>query len=175
MSWAIGFDSTWNRDIGYGVPAVCDHPECNERIDRGLSHVCGGEPYGGDRGCGLYFCDAHLLIGGPNNDPQMCERCCDGERAFDPKPDVPEWTQHKMTDPSWASWRGERIAELESKLAEQHAKMVQQGDCLVRLEQENERLEALLRRARLIVEANGRHLYGQLLAGIDAELKGDAT
>jgi hypothetical protein len=52
MGWSIGFDTTWNRDIGYGVPAICDRPGCGEAIDRGLSFVCGGEPYGGEKGCG---------------------------------------------------------------------------------------------------------------------------
>ena len=60
MSWAIGFDSRWNRDIGYGVPATCDFPGCGVDIDRGLAFVCGGEPYGGEDGCGLYFCASHL-------------------------------------------------------------------------------------------------------------------
>lgn len=23
MGWSIGFDSNWNRDVGYGVPATC--------------------------------------------------------------------------------------------------------------------------------------------------------
>jgi hypothetical protein len=55
MGWSIGYDSKWQRDIGYGVPGVCDDPACAEKIDRGLSYVCGGEPYGGDEGCGLYF------------------------------------------------------------------------------------------------------------------------
>jgi hypothetical protein len=55
MSWALGFDGNWNRDIGYGVPSYCDHPKCSAKIDRGLAYVCcGQEPYGGD-GCGLYF------------------------------------------------------------------------------------------------------------------------
>ena len=40
MGWAIGYDGRWERDIGYGVPAVCDHPDCNVRIDRGLDYVC---------------------------------------------------------------------------------------------------------------------------------------
>lgn len=31
MSWVIGFDSNWNRDIGYGVLAFCDHPGCKKR------------------------------------------------------------------------------------------------------------------------------------------------
>ncbi|HEV7521417.1 MAG TPA: hypothetical protein VGP89_09990, partial [Candidatus Angelobacter sp.] len=60
MGWSLGFDSNWQRDIGYGVPAYCDHPKCNKKIDRGLSYVCGGEPYGGELGCGLYFCSEHL-------------------------------------------------------------------------------------------------------------------
>ncbi len=102
MSWSIGYDDGWSRDIGYGVPAVCDHPECNEPINRGLAHVCGKqEPYGGEDGCGLYFCHAH---GGGS----LCSHCAneDGE-TFDPKPDAPEWIQHKLTHPSWLKWRAE--------------------------------------------------------------------
>lgn len=103
MGWAIGFDRNWNRDIGYGVPAFCDHPKCSEEIDRGLGCVCGGEPYGGDKGCGLYFCDKH---GGGS--PRGCPRC----RAYKPpykriKPEHPEWIAHKLTHESWAAWRAE--------------------------------------------------------------------
>ena len=59
MGWSIGYDEKWARDIGYGVPAVCDHPDCDARIDRGLSYVCcNQEPRGGE-GCGLYFCEKH--------------------------------------------------------------------------------------------------------------------
>ena len=101
MGWSIGFDSNWQRDIGYGVPAYCDHPGCTEKIDRGLSYVCGGEPYGGENGCGLFFCAKHIYC---NGTPQ-CERCMDGKKPFEPKPDHPEWIAFKMTDPSWAEWR----------------------------------------------------------------------
>lgn len=104
MGWSIGFDDKWQRDIGYGVPAYCDHPECNEEIDRGLSYVCGGEPYGGETGCGLYFCEKHLFFGEENF---QCERCLDDKPVFAAKPDHPEWTEFKMTDPSWAEWRAE--------------------------------------------------------------------
>lgn len=100
MSWSIGFDSNWKRDIGYAVPACCDHPKCAERIDRGLSYVCGGEPYGGNVGCGLYFCPKHL-----SGFPQLCSRCSSRKSAFIPKPDLPEWIEHKATDPSWQEWR----------------------------------------------------------------------
>ena len=102
MSWAIGFDDRWQRDIGYGVPAFCDDPKCDEKIDRGLSYVCGGEPYGGDAGCGLYFCEKHLrwCRGNP-----LCKRCIQRKEPHPPKPDHPEWLHHKATDPSWAEWR----------------------------------------------------------------------
>jgi len=46
MGWSVGFDERWKRDIGYGVPADCDHADRGERIDHGLSYVCGGESYG---------------------------------------------------------------------------------------------------------------------------------
>lgn len=99
MSWVVGFDSTWDRDIGYGVPATCDHPDCDAKIDRGLSYVCGGEPYGGDEGCGLYFCSEH------RNASSLCSKCAVESEPFAAKPDAPEWTAHKATHESWAKWR----------------------------------------------------------------------
>lgn len=112
MGWSIGFDSNWQRDVGYGVPAICDHPDCSKEIDRGLAYVCGGEPYGGEKGCGLYFCSAHLAYktnGRTIISPQLCDRCVAGENPFTPKPDSPEWVNFKMTDPSWAEWRKEQL------------------------------------------------------------------
>lgn len=109
MSWAIGFDTKWSRDIGYGVPACCDHPGCYAEIDRGLSYVCGGEPYGGERGCGLYFCGSHLRFN--DSFTQLCERCEEGEAPFSPTPDHPTWINHKATDPSWKEWREEQGAK----------------------------------------------------------------
>lgn len=108
MGWSLGFDSDWQRDIGYGVPAHCDHPGCRRVIDRGLSYVCGGQPYGGDDGCGLYFCEKHLCYDVSANDKfpvQLCERCQKRKKPFKPTPDHPRWTKFKMTDPSWAEWR----------------------------------------------------------------------
>ena len=112
MGWSIGYDSNWKRDIGYGVPATCDHPGCEEKIDRGLSFVCGGEPCGGEQGCGLFFCEKHLgyaLVAGHLQGPQLCERCimADDEEPFEPKPDLPEWIAWKLTDESWAEWRAD--------------------------------------------------------------------
>ena len=111
MSWAVGYDENWKRDVGYGVPATCDHPDCNEEIDRGLAYVCGDEMYGGDRGCGLFFCPAHRSIEIDNDDepiwPPRCDRCIDGDPPFAPKPDLPVWNYWKLTDDSWAEWRAE--------------------------------------------------------------------
>lgn len=119
MGWSIGYDSNWDRDIGYGVPCTCDHPDCNEKIHRGLAYVCGGEPYGGDDGCGLYFCAKHLHLGVDGKERQVCERCAEDKEPFDPKPDVREWVRHKLRDPSWQQWRDENpklVAEMRETL-----------------------------------------------------------
>lgn len=106
MSWAVGFDYRWRRDIGYGVPAYCDHPRCQAKIDRGLSYVCGDEPYGGEKGCGLFFCGEHLDYSG------RCSRCRNRKPPFAAKSDHPEWIRHKLTDSSWTAWRAEHPAEV---------------------------------------------------------------
>ncbi len=129
MGWSLGYDDNWQRDIGYGVPATCDHPGCTEVIDRGLSHVCGEDPMGGEEGCGLYFCESHrqwgsrpLVEGGDPDDeelsPELCERCRirwerrgDFADPFTPSPDHPRWVHHKVYDESWAQWRGENPKE----------------------------------------------------------------
>ena len=108
MGWSIGYDDHWDRDIGYGVPATCDHPDCDAEIDRGLSYVCGGEPYGGEHGCGLFFCPAHLAFsGGRRGHTPLCARCYHGRQPYTPKPDRPEWIAHKLHHESWAAWRAE--------------------------------------------------------------------
>ena len=112
MGWAVGYDPNWRRDVGYGVPAICDHPGCGTAIDRGLGYVCGGRPYGGEEGCGLFFCDEHLLVGGKGF--QQCDRCLDGEPPFDPTPDTREWLDWKLTDESWEVWRDEHPEAVEA-------------------------------------------------------------
>lgn len=126
MGWSIGYDPKWSRDVGYGVPAWCDHPDCTNKIDRGLSYVCGSEMFGGEHGCGLYFCENHLNYPYTEDGledlftedgklfPHMCERCCAYHEnpsgtveEFIPKPDHPEWVEWKLTDESWAQWRAE--------------------------------------------------------------------
>lgn len=113
MSWSIGYDERWKRDIGYGVPAYCDHPACSERIDRGLSYVCAKqEPYGGD-GCGLYFCSNHMVYS-DKVEGFCCERCANGASPFEAKSDHPVWMRWKLRDNSWMRWRHENPAEVAS-------------------------------------------------------------
>jgi hypothetical protein len=114
MGWAIGFDANWQRDIGYGVPAICDYPQCTEEIDRGLGYVCGGGTYGGENGCGLYFCGRHLHCGSY----QACDRCEAGRPPYEPTPDTAEWLSWKLTDESWAQWCAENPAEVEQARAQ---------------------------------------------------------
>ncbi len=114
MGWSLGWDSKWERDIGYGVPAFCDQPKCNAKIDRGLAYVCCcEEPYGGD-GCGLYFCGEHRGYGG------KCSRCRNRKAPFRAKPDHPQWMRFKLRDASWKRWRKENpddVAEIRRALA----------------------------------------------------------
>ncbi len=107
MSWAIGYDDRWKRWIGYGVPAICDLPGCGKQIDRGLAFVCGGEPYGGEHGCGLFFCEDHLRY--PHN---RCPRCRNYKPPYAPTPDTPQWMWHMLRDPSWDQWRQENPSEV---------------------------------------------------------------
>lgn len=109
MSWAVGYDDHWHRDIGYGVPAYCDQPRCAVQIDRGLFYVCGGEVYGGEKGCGLFFCSAHL-----STVPLRCSRCRHHKSPFTAKPDHPDWIRHKLTDGTWAGWRAEHPDEVKA-------------------------------------------------------------
>lgn len=113
MGWSIGVDSKWSRDVGYGVPSICDHPDCDKEIDRGLSYVCGSEPYGGEHGCGLFFCENHLRYH-HNEDcrGQVCERCAGYQSPFEPKSDTLEWINWKLTDESWQQWRDENPNEV---------------------------------------------------------------
>jgi hypothetical protein len=114
MGWSIGFDSNWHRDVGYGVPAMCDYPDCGKQIDRGLGYICGDDIYGGSVGCGLFFCEAHLQEWKvtENGLRRVCERCVLGVDPFMPTADVPEWLKHKLNDASWLIWRDENPDEV---------------------------------------------------------------
>lgn len=61
MGWAFCGTDANGREIGYGVEAECDHPDCHEKIDRGLGYCCGSMHNGdNDDGCGGYYCLKHL-------------------------------------------------------------------------------------------------------------------
>lgn len=112
MGYSIGYDSANQRDVGYGVPATCEHPGCDEEIDRGMGYACGGGMP--EDGCGRYFCGAH---GGGVE----CSQCVRGKSPFPLKPDRPEWIQHKLTCPSWAEWRAknpQRVAAQQQELGQ---------------------------------------------------------
>lgn len=94
------------RHAGYGVPAYCDHPDCDKEIDRGLSHICGQINKAEERGCGLHFCETHL--GYSPRYGNLCERCYPRQKEpFPAKPEHPEWAAHVLADDSWQAWREE--------------------------------------------------------------------
>jgi hypothetical protein len=106
-----------DRWAGYGVPAFCEHPDCNKQIDRGMSFACGGEPFS-EHGCDRYFCEKHLIyacfddegtvdIEKGKNCTFICERCKKGEEPFDYAPEHPIWIEHVLTDGSWNQWKAE--------------------------------------------------------------------
>lgn len=96
------------RDCGYGVPAKCDHPDCNEDIDRGFGFICGGSAHH-EEGCWQFFCAKHAFETHHEDESvtDLCERCANDKPAFDPSPDTQEWIDHKMIDPTWDLWRSE--------------------------------------------------------------------
>ncbi|MFK0074646.1 hypothetical protein [Arthrobacter woluwensis] len=101
MGYAVYQDRTAlergvSRWAGYGVPADCDHPECQERINRGLAYQCESA----ECGCGLFFCSSHQWGA--------------GHQEFSPKPDSKEWIEHLLTDGSWVIWRIENPERTES-------------------------------------------------------------
>jgi hypothetical protein len=60
MGWGdCGTDSK-GRPIGYNYVGTCDHPECNEEVNRGLGCVCGGMHGEDEYSCEGYFCGEHL-------------------------------------------------------------------------------------------------------------------
>jgi hypothetical protein len=111
MGWGLGWDDNWSRDVGYLVPAYCDHPGCNAEIDRGLAYVCAEQEIYGGKGCGLHFCEHHRHS--TRRRYGFCSRCANSRPPFDPKPDHPRWAYHKLHDHSWAEWRNENPREVE--------------------------------------------------------------
>lgn len=115
MGYAVyNIEGRW---AGYGVPGICDQPECGKDIDRGMAYCCGEEP-GAEKGCGLYFCGDHLGLGPDDDDPMLCARCAADEPPFEPTPDTAEWITHMLSDESWATWRAENPERALAMLAD---------------------------------------------------------
>lgn len=78
MGWAdCGLDSQ-GRPIGYVHAGVCDHPECEKEITRGLAHACGGMHGKTEFGCEKYFCEDHLqhtVLDAPDDFYSICGSC----------------------------------------------------------------------------------------------------
>lgn len=102
MGWSIGWSRKHKRWIGYGVPCICEHPECNASIDRGMDYLCPK--------CRLAFCGEHGGSGG------KCPNCEDKGEIYPVKPESTEWLKHLRSDDSWAGWRAsaKNMAQLEA-------------------------------------------------------------
>jgi len=59
MGWANCGQDSQGRYIGYGVDAICDHPDCSKEINRGLPYVCGTMHGDDEISCEKYFCEEH--------------------------------------------------------------------------------------------------------------------
>lgn len=98
------------RWAGYGVPAICDHPDCSAEINRGMGYRCeerwiedeGTGEEAREEGCMLFFCGEHSEIS-----------CSPEHDDFTPKPDTQEWVEFILTDESWAQWRAENPKRVE--------------------------------------------------------------
>lgn len=82
MGWSLGVDSSrphGDQEIGYGVPATCEHEGCNKKIDRGLAYACGGQPYEDSYYCNRFFCYTHLYFTPVELDGvgPVCRECYD--------------------------------------------------------------------------------------------------
>ena len=95
MGWAFGENNN-GREIGYGVEATCDWPDCNETIDLGIGNCCGGldgvsnAGMDGEHYCGDFFCEKHMSF-------SVCLKCvrkcpdCNGEELVRPAPPSAEY------------------------------------------------------------------------------------
>lgn len=70
------------REVGYGVEAVCDHPDCDAEIDRGMGYACGSDHGETEFSCSGYFCEKHSVN---HMDHDFNENDC--SYGFDPDDD----------------------------------------------------------------------------------------
>lgn len=132
MSWEIGFNENQNRDVGYSVTAICDHPGCTAEIDRGLGYVC-CEDINHRACCGAFLCADHREnytyadeledmepeeleeLGHDLDDPETQLLIAEGDivkcnhKAIEYKEHA-GWLNHCLTHETWAKWREENPA-----------------------------------------------------------------
>lgn len=126
MGYSVYFSAKNNRWQGYGVPAYCDHPNCQNVIDRGVGYICCDNP-NHTASCGGFFCELHRYqlvyedqlhemseeeinrLGIDSREEQATEGdgiiCC--THAPIETKEHHEWLNHVLTDESWAEWRKE--------------------------------------------------------------------
>ena len=79
MSWAHCGTDSQGREIGYAIRATCDHLNCSQEIDRGLSYVCGGMHGEDEVSCERYFCERHQrnhrFVCGYGHETLVCGEC----------------------------------------------------------------------------------------------------
>jgi len=102
MGWSYCGERDDGEPIGYSVDATCEHPNCNEKIDRGVSYACGGMHGNGTYSCDKYFCEEHRCwhdyAKDEEDSPMLCKECFDTlnkmlieDGSFDDKEDDGEW------------------------------------------------------------------------------------
>lgn len=135
MSWVIGFSENQNRDVGYGILAICDHPECTAEIDRGLAYIC-CEDINHNACCGAFYCAEHRenYVYGDEIDDMEDEELealnidVESQEVFDavengdivrcrhepiqPNKENAAWLEHVLKDESWSQWREENPAKV---------------------------------------------------------------
>lgn len=99
MGWANCGSDSIGRPIGYAHEATCDHAGCSAKIDRGLSHACGGMHGSTEIGCEKYFCEDHLefVVEDGEDINRVCESCMvtlttSGDWALHPE----DWTVQRI-------------------------------------------------------------------------------
>lgn len=117
---------------GYGVPAYCEHPDCDKEIDRGMAFACGGEPFS-ELGCDGYFCEDHreyYAYDSEQDGPcehdedclcpsvEVCHACATGQPRYPYKQEHPRFIYHLVHDYSWAEWRNDKAEKVAALIRE---------------------------------------------------------
>jgi len=104
MGWAVGTGGTSGHRIWRA--GLMRSPAMQQGNRSRLSHVCGMiNTDGEDRGCGLHSVLTTCLDS--RSSDSFVNAATHAQTPFARKPDLAEWSNHKLTDQSWAQWRAE--------------------------------------------------------------------